>query len=83
MTPDQVAQAIAFEDGFWAGWHARRDVADELEDRDERMGRRLVAAILQYANTKTLIESVIRTAPYANRGVPRQGRRLPERAVIR
>lgn len=74
LTPAQLTAAEAFDDGYRAGWaDALRTLEQhDLEQRDELLARRIVALLLQHGYNQELAASVARTAPYAQRGIPRR-----------
>lgn len=69
LTPHQVDAAENFDDGYRAGWTAAEPT---IQARDEWIARRITALLLQHGYNQELAESVARTQPYAERGIPRQ-----------
>lgn len=61
-----------YDHGYLAGYQNGHDAAEsDLLERDEQLARRIVALLLQHDYNQELVASVLRTVPYAERGIPR------------
>lgn len=68
LTPQQVAAAENFDDGYRAGWN---DAQPTIAQRDELIARRIVALLLQHSTNQELAAWVTQLKPYQQRGIPR------------
>lgn len=66
---DQLIEAVAFDDGFTAGWNAALWTA---EARDEWIARRIIALLLQHDHNHALADMTATLKPYQERGIPRR-----------
>lgn len=65
LTGPDLEQAIGYDAGFTAGWHAALAYANGQETRDDRLARSIVAYLIQHDYNQQLVASIARTKPYS------------------
>jgi hypothetical protein len=58
IDPTWLDQAVAFDDAWRAGWEAAKKDTLTIDERDERLARRIVALLLQSDYQGQLVASV-------------------------